>query len=94
MKTVKITSKGHLTLPKDLRDRLGANEGDQLILVRKEKQGILLSTKEFQRRVEELERQFEKEALEAGLTKEEYESIQNNRSNFAVDYMDRLKEGK
>jgi len=48
--------------------------------------------KEFQKRVEELEYQFEKEALEAGLSKEDYESIQNNRSDYAEEYMKRLKE--
>ncbi|PTM51713.1 AbrB/MazE/SpoVT family DNA-binding domain-containing protein [Desmospora activa] len=94
MKTVKITSKGQMTLPKEFRDALGVNEGDQLILVQKGKQVILQSAKEFQKRVEELERQFEKEAFEAGLTKEDYESIQNDRSDYTDDYMSRLKEGK
>jgi antitoxin PrlF len=92
MKTVKITSKGQMTLPKEFRDALGVSEGDQLILVRKGKQVILQSAKEFQKRVEELERQFEKEALEAGLTKEDYESIQNDRSDYTDEYMKRLKE--
>ncbi|MBN2910822.1 AbrB/MazE/SpoVT family DNA-binding domain-containing protein [Polycladomyces sp. WAk] len=91
MKTVKITSKGQMTLPKEFRDALGVSEGDQLILFRKGKQVILQSAKEFQKRVEELERQFEKEALEAGLTKEDYESIQNDRSDYAEEYMNRLK---
>lgn len=48
MKTVKITSKGQMTLPKEFRDTLGVTEGDQLILVRKGKQVILQSAKEFQ----------------------------------------------
>lgn len=91
MKTVKITSKGQMTLPKEFRDALGVNEGDQVILVRKGKQVILQSAKEFQNRVEELERQFEKEALEAGLTKEDYKSIQNDRSDYSDEYMQRLK---
>lgn len=94
MKTVKITSKGQMTLPKEFRDALGVNEGDQLILIRKDNQVILKSAKEFQKRVEELERQFENEALEAGLTKEDYKSIQNDRSNYGNEYMKRLKEGK
>jgi len=91
IKTVKITSKGQMTLPKEFRDTLGVSEGDQLILFRKGKQVILQSAKEFQKRVEELERQFEKESLEAGLTKEDYESIQNDRSDYAEEYMKRLK---
>lgn len=94
MKTVKITSKGQMTLPKEFRDALGVTEGDQLILVQKGKQIILQSAKEFQKRVEDLERQFEKEALKAGLAKEDYESIQNDRSDYGDEYMQRLREGK
>lgn len=52
------------------------------------------SAKEYQKRVKELERQFEQEALEAGLSKEDYKSIQNDRSDYAEEYMKRLKEDK
>ncbi len=52
MYQVKISSKGQITIPKKLREKLNLNKGDQLI-IKESKQGYYFEKKVDQRKIEE-----------------------------------------
>ena len=52
MYQVKISSKGQITIPKKLREKLNLNKGDQLI-IKESKQGYYFEKKVDQSKIEE-----------------------------------------
>jgi AbrB family looped-hinge helix DNA binding protein len=55
-KTIKVSKKGQIAIPSDIRADMGINEGDELLLLKKGKRIMLEKASEFS---VELEEEFE-----------------------------------
>lgn len=48
VKTVKVSEKGQIAIPREMREKAGINEGDDLIIVQKDNRLLLETTKRIQ----------------------------------------------
>jgi len=53
IKTIKVSEKGQIALPKDVRESAGIEVGDSLLLVQKGKSIMLERTKNFEKKIED-----------------------------------------
>jgi AbrB family looped-hinge helix DNA binding protein len=65
----KVMAKGQITLPKDIRAKLGVGEGDRVVLVWDKDRVIMMNSALFAMRA--LQDRFEGAAKEAGFSSEE-----------------------
>ena len=65
----KVMAKGRITLPKDIRDALGVKTGDQVTLIRKDDQVIMINAAVYAMKM--LQTTMEGEAEKAGITSAE-----------------------
>lgn len=65
----KVMSKGQITLPKDIREKLRVGEGDRVVLIWDEDRVIMMNPALYAMRV--LQRGFEGAAEEAGIASED-----------------------
>jgi len=56
IKTIKISAKGQLCIPQEMRKEVGFKEGDQLVMIAKENQIILKKSKEIINKINSTER--------------------------------------
>lgn len=49
IKTVKLSSKSQIVIPREIRERLGAQPGDKLVLLLRNHEAVLLTPAEYAR---------------------------------------------
>ncbi|WP_048148662.1 AbrB/MazE/SpoVT family DNA-binding domain-containing protein [Palaeococcus ferrophilus] len=70
MEVVRVSSKGQVVIPKEVRERLGIKEGEYLLLVQ---EGDLILMKKLDIDVEEILREGERLARKLGITRGDVE---------------------
>lgn len=65
---IKVTSKGQITLPVEIRDAIGITDNSYLIV---ERVGDYILLKKTEHRIKEIQRILEKEAMQKKITKKE-----------------------
>ena len=65
MEMAKLSSKGQITLPKEIREKLCLKEGDKVMFI--EKDGKIIVEKSVDSIIDEIRRDFEGEAERLGL---------------------------
>jgi antitoxin PrlF len=70
MEVVRVSSKGQVVIPKEVRERLGIKEGEYLLLVQ---EGDLILMKKLDINVEKILRDGEKLARKLGITRGDVE---------------------
>ena len=65
METAKLSSKGQITLPKEIREKLNLKEGDKVMFI--EKEGKILMEKSIESVIDDIRKDFEGEAKRLGL---------------------------
>ena len=70
MEVVRVSSKGQVVIPKEVRERLGIKEGEYLLLLQ---EGDLILMKKLNIDVEEILREGERLARKRGITREDVE---------------------
>ena len=65
MEIAKLSSKGQITLPKEIREKLCLKEGDKVMFI--EKDGKIIVEKSVDSIIDEIRRDFEGEAERLGL---------------------------
>ena len=75
IETIKVSSRGQIVIPEDIRNHLGISEGTKLVLIEKEKKLILVKEKEF---LESLENNDKEKAGWLSLAEKNLEKIWNN----------------
>ena len=75
IETIKVSSRGQIVIPEDIRNHLGISEGTKLVLIEKENKLILVKEKEF---LESLENNDKEKAGWLSLAEKNLEKIWNN----------------
>ncbi|MCP8313201.1 MAG: AbrB/MazE/SpoVT family DNA-binding domain-containing protein [archaeon] len=70
MKLVSVTRKGQVTIPEDVRKKLGIKEGSKLLVESVDKELVVMKKVEIVESLEELQRYCQRLAKEKGLTPE------------------------
>lgn len=82
MELAKVTSKGQITIPVDIRKKLGVKEGDKILFVEEENRVVIMNSTLVA--LEEAQKAFQGEAKRLGLKNEQ----------DVVDMIKRMRKGE
>lgn len=69
MELARVTSKGQITIPKDIREKLSLKAGDKVIFIEEDEKIIFANSSVVA--LKDIQKQMVDEALKAGITSEE-----------------------